>query len=187
MNITMSNSEIELFSRFLSSSSQYFEFGMGGSTCLAAELVKKKIYAVDSDVAWIDKVRTEIGETNKEVKLIHVDIGPTGSWGMPKSSKMNEMFPAYSDAILEANVEEIDICLVDGRFRVACFLKALSSLNSSAVIAMHDYRDRPHYHIIEKYARPIAQCQQLYFFVKRPDADMRALFAQLESHRNNPA
>ena len=153
---------------------------------MAADLVKERVYAVDSDAKWVEKVQKEIQQPEKKVELIHVDIGPTGNWGMPIDSSKAELFPNYSLSILDANVKEIDICLIDGRFRVACFLQALSALNASAVLAIHDYRDRPEYHIIEQFARPIAQCEQLYFFVRRPQLDMHALSAVLDSYRRNP-
>ncbi len=187
MKILMSGPEIELMTMFMSSASSYFEFGMGGSTCLAAKLVKNSISAIDSDEQWVQNVRDTIGPTEKQIGLSHVNIGPTAEWGGPTSRKHQDLFPNYSKAIHSADTTSIDLCLVDGRFRVASFLEALSCLNGDAVIGFHDYQSRPAYHVVEEFARPIAACRQLSFFVRRSDADHKAIAAAAEAHRLNPA
>ncbi|WP_139247907.1 hypothetical protein [Hyphomicrobium sp. CS1GBMeth3] len=179
----MSQPEIDLFSSFLRASASYFEFGMGGSTCLAASLVKSHVYSVDSDVSWIDRVREEVAESATEVSLIHVDIGPTGAWGTPINRNMAHLFDAYSLAITRPGFPPFDLCLVDGRFRVACFLQAILHLDACAVVGIHDYTVRPHYHVVEEFARPIAASGQLVFFVKRKNADPKALKKVLDAHR----
>jgi len=150
--------EIALLESFLSESGAYFEFGMGGSTCLAATLVRSRIDAVDTSPEWVANVRDEIGDLPaKSVNLRYIDVGPTGNWGTPLSKDSEQKFPGYSRAILETGFSDYDFCLVDGRFRVACFLQALSHLNGDAVIAVHDYTSRPIYHLIEPprlYRRP---------------------------------
>ncbi|TWG99876.1 hypothetical protein L598_001200000080 [Mesorhizobium sp. J18] len=166
MKIQMSKDEIALLSNFMRKSDHYFEFGMGGSTCLAAELVAKSVSAIDSSIEWVQKVREKIGESPKDITLTHVDIGPIGAWGSPKGSSSKHLFPAYSDTIKQQR-RDINLCLVDGRFRVACFLKALAYLDSDAVLAMHDYRVRDYYHVVEEFARPIAATNTLVFFVRR--------------------
>lgn len=183
MKIVMHDSEVDLLKTFLSRTSNYFEFGMGGSTCLAATLVKQRISAVDSDASWVASVRETIGETDKYIDLRHVDIGRTGSWGAPVSRERETLFARYSQSILETGFRDFDLCLVDGRFRVACFLQALQFLRADAIIAIHDYAVRPHYHVVEEFARPIATAHQLSFFIRRPDVNWAALSLSLESHR----
>lgn len=183
MKITMSQPEIELFSSFLRASDSYFEFGMGGSTCLAASLVKSHVCSVDSDTGWIEKVRGELLEGAGKVNLIHVDVGPTGAWGTPINHDKAHLFDAYSLAITRPDLPRFDLCLVDGRFRVACFLQAIVHLDPDAVIGIHDYVARPHYHVVEEFARPIASTGQLVFFVRRKSADLRALKKVLDAHR----
>ena len=181
----MSKWEIELFTSFLVSSTSYFEFGMGGSTCLAAQIVKKNVYGVDSDLNWIAKVKGEIEHAAVTPTLIHVDIGPTGGWGTPLL-KNSKLFDDYSLSITKTGIRDFDLCLVDGRFRVACFLQALKYLNTDSIIGIHDYRVRPHYHIVEEFARPICECQQLTFFARRPLVSERKLKAVQNSYRRIP-
>lgn len=179
MKIHMSPKEIELFTAFLNSAKGYFEFGMGGSTKLASDIVKGDLYAVDSDKAWVDLVKSEMTESSFKRELIHVDIGPTKAWGFPVSSDAEELFPNYHSRILSIDNKNIDLCFVDGRFRVACFLQALRHLGPETIIGIHDYRRRGHYHIVEKFARPIAEIESLTFFIKRFNMDMKEVEATL--------
>lgn len=182
MKIAMRPAEVALFSALLDSATSYFEYGIGGSTYLASTLVKGSIYGIDSSVEWIDKVRAELDDTT-DVTLRHVDIGEIGEWGRPVSREAEDRFPDYSRAIHQADVAAIDFCLVDGRFRVACFLEALRTLDSDAVIAMHDYSSRRRYHVVERFARPIARARDFSAFVRRRDCDMAALGRTLEARR----
>lgn len=183
MKIVMSQREIDHLENYLSQADSYFEFGMGGSTCLAAKLVRYRVAAIDSDAEWVTGVRTEIGQTDKIVDLRHVDIGQTGGWGTPISRSNQHLFPSYSKAIVDTGYSDFDLCFVDGRFRVACFLQALQFLRKDAIVGMHDYAARPAYHVVEEFARPISATQQLKFFVQRPGVDAVKLSRTLEAHR----
>lgn len=182
LKVAMRPVEVALFSALLSRSQSYFEYGIGGSTFLASQLVQGPIHGIDSSVEWIDNVRAEVGD-NPDVTLRHVDIGEIGEWGRPVSREAEDRFPDYSRAIHQAEVDKIDFCLVDGRFRVACFLEALRTLDSDAILALHDYSSRRRYHVVERFARPIAQARDLAVFVRRRDCDMAALDRILESRR----
>ena len=53
-------------------------------------------------------------------------------------------------------MESFDVYLVDGRYRVACacsaFLHAAKYGAANAIILMHDYAEREHYHVVEQFA-----------------------------------
>ncbi|MGE0232967.1 MAG: hypothetical protein AB7O39_00900 [Flavobacteriaceae bacterium] len=187
MAVWMSEAETELFVRFLSMSDDYFEFGMGGSTVLAAGLVKRSIRSVDSDMAWMDRTRKAIGEARPQVELIHVDIGPTRDWGHPAGRGHEARFPDYSRSIRRRDTRKVDFCLVDGRFRVACFLTALAWLDRDAILAVHDYRSRPEYHVVERFARPIAEAEDMTMFVRRAGVRRWAIDRMAARYRHNPA
>ena len=57
MTPAMKPSEIGLFSAFCAGAHSYVEFGCGGSTVLAAGLVRGQIKVVDSDPKWLDNVK----------------------------------------------------------------------------------------------------------------------------------
>ncbi|WP_336489408.1 hypothetical protein [Methylobacterium nigriterrae] len=168
----MSEKELSLFKSFLANARSYFEFGVGGSTKLAAEVVRGPVIAVDSDKAWIEAVSEQMPQSIYARQLLHVDIGPTREWGHPVSNEYRERFPSYPQAIIAPETKAFDLCLVDGRFRVACFLQALLHLKDDAVIGIHDYRSRPQLHVVEQFARPIAEAEDLTFFTRRFDADL---------------
>lgn len=185
MKIIMHPKEIDLFKEFISLSSSYYEFGMGGSTCLAVELVKDRIHAVDSDPVWVDNVRTEVEKWDKDIQMNVVNVGPTGSWGTPIGRDHEDIFQEYSLSITRTGYTDYDFCLVDGRFRVACFLQALLTMPADSVIAIHDYSPRPQYHVVEEFARPIAGTEQLRLFVRRPGVNMHTVSSMLERYRKN--
>ena len=56
MTPRMSAAELGLLASFLRCAQHYYEFGAGGSTCLAASLVAQSVTAVDSSQAWLDEV-----------------------------------------------------------------------------------------------------------------------------------
>jgi hypothetical protein len=186
MKITMHQREIALLEAFLGQSTSYFEFGMGGSTCVAAQLVRGRVSAIDSSVEWISQVRDAIGDQpGRSIDLRHIDIGPLGGWGTPLSrTRQQHLFPAYSKAI--ENNGYFDLCLVDGRFRIASFMQALLMAETDAVLAIHDYRVRPKYHIVEQFARPISECRNLTFFVRRRGMDEFKAMQCAEAYRLNP-
>lgn len=98
--------------------------------------------------------------------------GPTVAFGAPGPGADPATFPAYSaaidDAVAEVDAEtrhphhhnrrlalaarsgppstHVDVALVDGRFRVACALRALRHVVPGAgVVAVHDWTERPAY------------------------------------------
>lgn len=171
----MTDPEIEFFKRVVRQAGSYFEFGTGGSTVIAADLVPGRVCAVDSDPAWIAKVREAIpGE--RAIELSTADIGPTGDWGYPLNADRPERFLNYHLRSFERidGSSDFDVYFVDGRFRVACFALIASKAKKGARILVHDYGSRPHYHIIEKLVDLEEMVDDLACFVIRSD-DKRAL------------
>lgn len=182
----MSEAEADLFYKFAKSSKSYFEFGMGGSTVQASRLVDGRLVAIDSDLAWVNNTGKAIGSSTHERSLIHVDIGPTKQWGYPVEIGSSEIFRPYFQSIIHHDPEAFDFCLVDGRFRVACFLTALKHTRADTVIAMHDYRGRGEYHVVEDFARIIVEVEQISFFIRRQSVDRQALEKVLETYSATP-
>ena len=56
----------KLFYKFLDKSSEYFEFGAGGSTYQAAIRPHiNRIISVESDIEWIDKIKKTLPSNHK--------------------------------------------------------------------------------------------------------------------------
>lgn len=154
----------EWFTGKLRRSRKYLEYGTGGTTYIAARMGVNFI-AVDSDRYFLQSVRKKIrqgGFASSVGQTYHyADIGLTGFWGYPlRTSSMSagrlERFRRYSDPPPEcfAGGKLPDLVLVDGRFRVACALKALRMLWNERgwSIIVDDYVGRPHYAAIEDFA-----------------------------------
>lgn len=162
----------------------YLEFGMGGSTVLAARLGVPVIVSVDSSKEWVEKVAEQIGQISYSGKLqaLHADIGPTVSWGYPKDTGQIAMWPTYYSRtwllVRKAKLDP-DLVLVDGRFRVACFLISLINLRPGATILWDDYRDRPEYHGVESLLRPVEMHDHMAEFVVDGKVDKASAVEQL--------
>ncbi|MET0896883.1 MAG: hypothetical protein ABWY45_03115 [Mycobacterium sp.] len=147
----------------LSRSKRYLEYGTGGSTYMAAKLGVSFV-AVECDLRFLQAVEDKIvrdGYSRSAGQTFHyADIGSTGEWGRPVgavSPQRLENFRRYSDAPAGCfdDGDLPDLVLVDGRFRIACALKALRMLDGrqGATIAVDDYVERPDYHVIAEFAQ----------------------------------
>jgi hypothetical protein len=176
----MSPAEVDLFKSFVSCSDRYLEFGSGGSTYAAGSLVRHSVVAIDSSKEWLDRVREKCLEDKLPVQptLVHVDIGPTGAWGHPMDKSTVDRWPLYHSQIWSDRVlSDADLYMVDGRFRVACFLQILLHCKLDSVIMFHDFAPRSEYHVVKEIAREIAVVEGLSIFL--PQGDMRGRIADL--------
>ena len=172
MHLAMQNNEGKLFASFLRCSQNYMEFGCGGGTCMATCLVSGSVISVDSSIEWLDKVSRQCPNSSPGIliqpDLVHVNIGPTGDWGYPSDPATRELWPNYHSLVWQrAGSSEADMYLVDGRFRVACFMQILLRAKQDAIIAIHDFAARKSYHLIREVAREIAIADDLSIFQRR--------------------
>ena len=166
MQLRMTTKEIDLLSSFLKCTSNYLEFGAGGSTVLAASLVKSHVWSVDSSAEWLDKVVQAVNGSAGKLSCHHVDIGPVGLWGYPLNHAQRAKFPEYYSRIWnDLAPQDVDFVLVDGRFRVASFCEAYRRVRSDTFIGFHDYGSRAEYHCVEKIAHMVAAIDDLAIFL----------------------
>lgn len=158
----------ELFKREVKDITLYAEYGCGASTIWVAKNTMCQIFSVDSSSEWIQKVENEC-EAKNRLTLYLADVGPVGAWGRPKSYEMSKNFNDYTDWIW-TNKQKPELVLIDWRFRVCCFLTCLLNGVSGTKIIFDDYTNRPHYHFVEKYVKPIKTCGRQALFVI-PDKD----------------
>ncbi|CAK0839931.1 unnamed protein product [Prorocentrum cordatum] len=141
---------------FLANATNYREFGSGGSTVQAATRFKniQKIVVSESDNKFVHYLlgRSDLRREAASGRLVlrHADVGPVRGWGFPKDRSHVKQWPAYSsynNSMAEFDPPFwFDMVFVDGRFRVACLLKALKATPSDrvdqTVFAVHDYKSR---------------------------------------------
>lgn len=129
------------------------EYGSGGSTLMAARMPDKVIISVESDPDWAEKVRAQIEAAGCPSPAIvhHVDIGPTGPWGLPKSGAAWRNFQRYSMSVWdEPFFQQPDVILIDGRFRAACLMAAVLRTKRRVTVLFDDYTVRPAYRTVER-------------------------------------
>lgn len=189
MNPRMSPAERQLFVRSLDGARAYCEFGAGGSTCIASQLVRERITTVDSSAEWLDRVVgwcTENGTV--QPRALFADIGPVGDWGWPLEGTCRSNWPAYHRAVWATeDGGAFDTFMIDGRFRVACFMQVLLHCRPDATIMFHDFANRLAYHVVREVANEIESAENLSLFSPRAGADRTRIEALLAEFEYTPA
>lgn len=168
----MTRDEIVVLMSFYASARSYVEFGCGGSTFLAAKTVKERVITVDSDQTWLSKVAVACASENTKVRpeMVFVDVGPVKEFGYPADESQREAWPQYHEQVWSVpEASSADLYMVDGRFRLACFLQVLLHAPADAVILIHDYVTRPSYHFVEQFTRELCRVDELAAFQRRAD------------------
>jgi hypothetical protein len=168
-----------LFRERIAESTNYLEYGCGGSTVYACTQEKiKNIISVDTDMKWINLVSRLTYKSEKNIIIDHVNLGETGEWGYPKSLNGHGDFWIYSvKPWISAKTLGVspDTVLIDGRFRVACFLYTLISAPVGTVVIFDDYFDRPHYFEVEKFEQVVTRAGRVAVFKVSNGYDLKEL------------
>lgn len=176
----MSQARIDALATALQRSTVYLEFGMGGSTVMAAQLGVPQVFSVDSSAEWVERVGQQIRglSTRSQVRLLHANLGPTKDWGYPVDDAQVVTWPSYYAgpwrAVRQAGLQP-DLVLIDGRFRVACFLYSMLHLKPGATVLWDDYAHRPEYHGVERFSRPMARHDDMAIFEVSGREDLPAI------------
>ncbi len=178
----MSGPETDLLSKYLEGVEFLLEFGCGGSTVLAARLGVKKIISVDSDRAWLSRVKAASELQGVEFASVFADVGPIREWGTPTETSHARKWPNYYLSVWEKIEKYPDIVLVDGRFRIACVLQSLLRCGPETRIAIHDFWNRDHYHVVLQFLQCIEREGTLGIFEPSPTLDWKKLSLAVSKH-----
>jgi len=199
MEPMMDKSEVAFLGRTLDGAESYLEFGMGGSTIFALQHANIKcLKSVESSVEWVEKVSEEPGVSSaiKAGRLVleHADIGPTKAFGYPADPKTEHKWPSYSqqtigcDGCPSNTTGGHNVVLVDGRFRVACFLHILAAVNDEdrelTTLLVHDY-DRQDYHVVEEFVEVIERVNRLAAFQRKAGVDNKRVQELAKQYEKN--
>jgi len=147
----MADDELVLFKSLLRQANHVLEYGCGGSTALAASYRDLRLFGVESDPVWLRNVEAHPAlkgaSTTGRFLLNYSNIGPTKKWGKPLNDNCRHDWPLYS-SLPWSRQSDYDLIFVDGRFRVACILHAVLKADRDALIVVHDFWNRPHYHVV---------------------------------------
>lgn len=174
----------QVFEHYASQANCYLEYGSGGSTLHAHGLGAKHIISVDSSKEWSQSVRKDLnGATN--VDLLYCDIGKVGNWGKPCSDEGIHDYYKYMTSPWQAAQQKqltVDLVMIDGRFRVACFLYSLLCAPVGTPILFDDYRYRPQYHVVEAFCPKVKEHGRMAEFHATKDFDMPRLVADIAKY-----
>lgn len=184
----MSAAKIQLLNDSFDRATHYLEYGIGGSTVLAAQKSMQSIIAIDSSEEWIHKVKTDIEKCvyTGNINLLYANLGTTADWGYPTDELMVKNWPQYYVSpwkyFRSVNYSP-DLILIDGRFRTPCFLYSLLHCKNGTRILWDDYLNRPEYHFVEQALAPQGLVDDMAVFTAVDDIDKELvailLFANL--------
>jgi len=164
---------LKAFVHSLRKAESYLEYGSGSSTILASELGVKTIITVDSDRVWTEAVRAKLKDAPGKIAVLHCDVGPTGEWGVPSDASGVTRFHRYPIMPwVEARTAGVSpqVVMVDGRFRVACFLYSLMCATPGTIILFDDYIGRVQYSVVEQFCPVHETFGRMAGFIKTDDA-----------------
>ena len=156
-----------LFKEEIKKVAVYGEYGCGKSTSWVLKNTSSEVISVDTSLEWINLVKKKNHGAENRLVMYHTDCGELGRWGRPKSYKKLDNFAEYTDIIWH-NKKTPELILVDGRFRVCCFLTTLKFASEGTKIIFDDYTNRPHYHFIEKYVGRLKEDGRQCLFIVPP-------------------
>ena len=149
MNPLFKKNDINLFKKYINQSKIYFEYGCGGSTYLASLCNNiEKIYTVDSDIEWLNKVGLHINKKKNITYIYNEMLTIPNTYGIPGKNATDIQKIEYSNKFIKILPNNVDTILIDGRFRVACVLKLYPYINENTIIIFDDFLDRSYYHNI---------------------------------------
>ena len=173
-----------LFKKSIEGIKIYGEYGCGQSSKWVLSNTSSKVISVDSSKEWVKKVKKENKNYKSRLIINHVDLGKVGNWGRPISYEKSYKFSDYTDFIWK-QPEKPKLVLIDGRFRVCCFLTSLKFAEAGTKIIFDDYVNRPYYHFIEKYVSRRNECgrQCLFIVPSKSKIDIDSLNKDIDSFR----
>lgn len=166
------------------------EYGSGGSTLLAARQAVKHVFAVESDAAFLCRLNTELMQLRTDTRVVtrYSDIGPVEEWGRPEDDSGWAGYPDYALGIWrEEWFVQPDTVLIDGRFRVACFLVCAVMTRRPLTILFDDYKPRSNYRIVERIARPRRRVGRMAIFELKPGKVAARTVIELANYLYDPA
>lgn len=156
-DLTLPTAEAAAVAETYASAATILEYGSGGSTIIAAEMDGKTIFSVESDASWVSGFQAWFA-VNKPKATVHlhvVDIGITADWGKPVNHRGWRRYHHYPISVWDRDdFVHPDVVLIDGRFRLACFLTTLYRITRPVTVLFDDYKDRPAYHRVETLVQP---------------------------------
>ena len=179
MKPAMKPNELGLYRDYLNKADKYVESGCGGTTLLAVASSAKRIDVVETDSAWIEKLKDQpsIAEAVQSGRLNfhNTDIGDVIQWGIPKDRSKVTNWPFFSLGFWNEIDGPADFVFVDGRFRVATCIAAMVMCSPDTSMMLHDFAGREQYLPLLDIVDPVEQVDTALTFKRKKsisDADL---------------
>lgn len=143
----MHDSEIALILKHIYYTDTMLEWGSGGSTAYFPHFVDK-YYSIEHDTEWAKKVQAEAPD-NVDFHYVPWDAPRT----IPTKREQFETYIAHVDTL---GVDKFDKVLIDGRARGWCAEYVLPYLHKDSIVFMHDFWNRPQYHVVFNWYEEVA-------------------------------
>lgn len=192
-DLIMSEKEKELFIRTIKDPyiKNYLEFGSGGSTFTALLNTDAKVFSVESNLDFINHLRTWdyiLQEENKNRLVFeHIEIGKVGKWGKPLEIEKKTLFPNYYESIFKKYDVRFDCILIDGRFRIASTLNSILHGGIFTKFIIHDFWNRAEYRLLLKYLDVIEYEETMLVAQAKGNIDINQLIKDINKFKYNPS
>jgi hypothetical protein len=180
--LTLPSAEGDLVRREYTRANCILEYGSGGSTVVASDLPGKTVFSVESDRAWHQKMVAWFQENPSlsSITMHYSDIGPTKEWGFPTSDVSWKNYIEYPFGVWSKYPQlNPDIVLVDGRFRVGCFIACVMNTKQDCTILYDDYSIREPYWVVEKIVKPVEVVGRMARFEITPGTEIPMSFSEI--------
>lgn len=148
----MAPADTQMFYRRLDAATNYFEYGSGGSTYQASLRPSiRTIYSVESDLSWHTTLKSKITRPGVTYLYANMETLPN-NFGQPGPKSTRSQWINYASQISRIpNPKDIDLILIDGRFRVASCLHCFNAISDTCLIAFDDFLTRPEYYSVLRF------------------------------------
>ncbi len=169
------------FEEKLKTAKSYLEFGSGGSTLLASKYITGIIHSIESDVEWYNRLKGEFeGNSNIKLHLVDLHCKPM-TWGHPSVDCPESRKREYSQIVKSLDLSDVNLVLIDGRFRVACALNIHSLISNETDVLFDDFEDRlEHYSIVLNYYDVITRIGRMVHLRKKDNIVERDVIEKYE-------
>lgn len=189
--MTMTAAELAMLHQQVGRATRYLEFGSGESTLFALSVSTiVRIDSVESSPEFVrDRLLSQLpvreAISTGRLRFHLVNIGPTVAWGRPADTRLRHLWPNYALSVF-AQPHGHDVVLVDGRFRVACILSTLLNIPGHARIVVHDFWNRPWYHVVLEFLDVIERVDTLAVLAPKPGFNVPAVQSMLADYLYEP-
>ena len=163
-NIILFDGDDSLFKNLILDVKTYFEYGCGKSTEYMYKKSNASIFSVDTSKEWAAKTLNLSKDSNNDrLNVKWIDVGDVADWGYPISFEKKQNFVKYANWFWNLGLKP-DLVVIDGRFRILCFLTTIKFATIGTKIIFDDYTNRPFYHIVEQFLKIKDTCGRQALF-----------------------